>query len=296
MSLQDLMRRFDPQKLATPQGVIQYRESATPGPQQPVSHVLLHGIGSGSASWVHQLAQVQDHPQAGLRILAWDAPGYGQSDALPMASPSAAHYATRLWDWLDGLHAVEGRVAAPVTLVGHSLGCLMAASAALQRPARVQRLVLLSPAQGYARAPAAERDKKLKDRLDNLDRLGPQGMANLRGAAMLSPTASAEQIAFVQSVMAQINPAGYRQASQMLSTGDLLSDLTCIALDKCPVSVASGSADTVTPPAACLAAAAHIQAPYTRIDGAGHLCALEAADAVCRLIGLQARDLKEATA
>ncbi len=301
MSLFELLGPFEPRQLATSQGVVQYREAAAPGPQQAVSHVLLHGIGSGSASWVHQLALAQqpshlsNASKAATRLLAWDAPGYGASVRLPMASPSAADYAQRLWAWLDALNASEGRAPSPVTLVGHSLGCLMAASAAVQRPERMLRLVLLSPAQGYARASATDREKKLKDRLGNLDRLGPQGMADLRGAAMLSPQASAKQIAFVQSVMAQIDPLGYTQASRMLSTGDLLSDLSLLERLKCPVSVASGSADTVTPPAACQAAAAHIHAPYTSIEGAGHICALEAADAVSRLIGLRVPASKETT-
>jgi pimeloyl-ACP methyl ester carboxylesterase len=33
--------------------------------------VLLHGIGSGSGSWVHQLAGLGER----YRVLAWDAPG-----------------------------------------------------------------------------------------------------------------------------------------------------------------------------------------------------------------------------
>lgn len=159
----------------------------------------------------------------------------------------------------------------------------MATAATVMAPRRVKRLVLLSPAQGYARATPLERDKKLKDRLDNLTRLGPQGMAQLRGAAMLSAHASPEQIAFVQQVMSQIKPHGYTQAGHMLSTGDLLTDLARVT---CPVQVASGSADGITPPAGCQAVAAHIHAPYTSLAGAGHVCALQAATEVSQLLGL----------
>ena len=156
--------------------------------------------------------------------------------------------------------SASATVAARLTLLGHSLGCLMAASAAVQSPQRVKRLILLAPAQGYARAPAAQRDKKLKDRLDSLDsldslaRLGPAAMAHARGAAMLSPSASAGQVAFVQQAMAQINAAGYAQAARMLAGGDLLSDLRHFAdqaaPSACPVWVAGGSADTITLPQA----------------------------------------------
>jgi pimeloyl-ACP methyl ester carboxylesterase len=294
------LQRLPLYRLATPLGQVAYRQAGAP--TAPVTHVLLHGIGSGSATWVEQLARVQDNPNFPGRLVAWDAPGYGNqegdpagdhpsaSDALPMSEPTAADYAQRLWAWLDGLQARDHKPGAtpwPVTLVGHSLGCLMAASAARLRPHAVKRLVLLSPAQGYGRATPAERARKLNDRLDNLARLGPSGMAQLRGAAMVSPHASAAQVAFVQQVMAQINPQGYTQAARMLAQGDLLGDLAQLT---CPIAVASGSADSITPPAGCQVVAVHVNAPYTAIAGAGHACAIEASDAVSRIAGLMEID------
>ncbi|RAF14428.1 alpha/beta fold hydrolase, partial [Burkholderia multivorans] len=61
--------------------------------------VLLHGIGSGAASWVRQL----DALGASRRVLAWDAPGYGASTPVHGASPSAVDYAASLDAWLDAL-------------------------------------------------------------------------------------------------------------------------------------------------------------------------------------------------
>ena len=266
--------------------------------------MLLHGIGSSSANWLAQLEAAALNPA--FCLLAWDAPGYGGSDALSIDTPTAADYAQRLWAWLEAMDALPAQeakngaasdaasatAASRLTLVGHSLGCLMAASAAVHQPHRVQRLILLSPAQGYARAQAAVRDKKLQERLDSLARLGPAGMAQARGAAMLSTRASAGQLAFVQQAMAQVNPAGYAQAARMLAGGDLLSDLRHFAVQAapsaCPVWVASGSADTITPPEGCQQVAAHIQAPYVPLGAVGHACAVEAAADVTRLIGLAA--------
>ena len=48
--------------------------------------VLLHGIGSGSASWLHCAQRLA----AGNRVIAWDAPGYGLSTPLPPARPRPA--------------------------------------------------------------------------------------------------------------------------------------------------------------------------------------------------------------
>ena len=249
------------------------------------THVLLHGIGSGSASWVEQLQAADGSPTC--HVLAWDAPGYGDSSALPGDAPTAGEYATRMWQWLGAMGLAPD--ATPITLVGHSLGCLIAASAARAAPGRIRQLVLLAPAQGYARASAAERQKKLQDRLDALATLGPLGIAQKRGSAMLSPHASAAQIAFVQGVMAQVKPHGYTQAARLLAGGDLLADLADLAnkaQPACPVQVASGSADGITPLAGCQRVAESVNAPFALLGDVGHVCALEAPEAVSKLIGL----------
>ena len=255
-------------------GRIAYRCAGDAGAHHPPL-VLLHGIGSASASWVAQLHGLQ--PQR--RVLAWDAPGYGQSDVLSQEKPFARDYALRLWDWLDALH-VKG----PVTLVGHSLGALMAAGAARITPERVSALVLLAPAQGYAGSDAATRDGKLAARLASLRQLGPQGLAQSRGAAMLSSAASPDMLGFIQQVMAGINAAGYTQAAQMLAHGDLLGDLLALKL---PLLVASGSADSITPATGCQTLADAVGAPYVSLGAVGHACALEAADAVNALLARQ---------
>jgi pimeloyl-ACP methyl ester carboxylesterase len=259
---------------------VAYRQNAfNAGGGKVTAYVLLHGIGSASASWLGQLDAAAQDGRA--RVLAWDAPGYGQSDALPEPQPNAALYAARLWAWLDALHVAATGSGEHIILVGHSLGCLMAASAACLAPERVARLILLSPAQGYARAPEQERNKKRDDRLQMLAQLGPRGMSKTRGAAMLSANASPAQIQQVQETMAAIHPAGYSQATHMLAGGDLLSELSAV---RCPVRVASGSADTITPPAACEAVARHANAPYVSLPGAGHACTVEAPDAVNPII------------
>ncbi len=252
---------------------VAYREAGT---ATAVTHVLLHGIGSASGSWAFQLQAAQANPA--VRVLTWDAPGYGDSTPLAPEAPDATDYATRLWAWLDVLN-----VHSPVTLVGHSLGALMVARAALLHPSRVQQLVLLSPARGYGNAAPAERAQKLGDRLALLTQLGPQGMAQARGAAMLSPAAPPALVDAVRGTMARIHMGGYTQAARLLDQGDLLADLRQVT---CPVRVASGGADTITPPAACEAVARSVGQDRQDLGPVGHACPLEAADAVNALTGL----------
>lgn len=268
MNLCELSLQFPVQRVATPGGAIAYRRAG----QGPV-RVLLHGIGSASGSWLRQLEALK----AAHTVLAWEAPGYGGSEPLPMDQPQAQDYGRRVWQWLDALDLP----AAPLTLVGHSLGALMAAAAAGQRPERVQRLVLLSPALGYGQAEPALRESKLADRLANLRELGPQGMADKRGAAMLSPTADPALVAYVKQLMAQIDPAGYTQAARMLAGADLAG---LLGAWRGPLLVASGAADTITPAPACEALARQAGAPYVSLGPVGHACALEAADLINRLL------------
>lgn len=251
---------------------VSYRES---GAAQAVTHVLLHGIGSASGSWAYQLSAAAGQP---LRVLAWDAPGYGHSSPVNADWPRADDYAGRLWAWLDALG-----VATPVTLVGHSLGALMAGRAAALSPQRVQRLVLLAPAGGYGNAEPAVREQKLHDRLATLERLGPQGMAQARGAAMLSSAAAPELVEAVRESMSQVIPAGYTQAARLLAHGTLASDLAALSM---PLAVASGSADGITTPAACQALAGAAGVPWNDLGSVGHACPLEAPGAVNALLGL----------
>jgi pimeloyl-ACP methyl ester carboxylesterase len=118
-----------------------------------------------------------------FRVVAWDAPGYGESTDLPMEHPTAGDYADALAAFLDelGIRACH--------LLGHSLGCLMAARFAATRPERVLSLTLCSIAAGRPTC-RRERQKLLDQRIGDLAALGPQGMAEKRAPRLLGPAAS----------------------------------------------------------------------------------------------------------
>jgi pimeloyl-ACP methyl ester carboxylesterase len=213
-------------------------------------------------------------------VIAWDAPGYADSTPLPMAAPSAQDYALRLWALLDALYVEH------VRLVGHSLGCIMAASAARLQPRRVQELVLIAPAQGFGRSSPAVRDKKRDERLHALATLGVQGMAQQRGPALVAADASDENRALATHLLAQMHPVGYTQATLMLAQADIADDLAAL---QCAITVACGDADSITPPKACAALAKSVNAPFVSLGAVGHMAPLEAPEAVNALLGLQAR-------
>jgi pimeloyl-ACP methyl ester carboxylesterase len=254
-----LLDRFPARTAEGRSGGFSYR---TAGEGPPL--VLLHGIGSGSGSWVRQLASLASQ----YRVIAWDAPGYGDSSPLAPPAPTAADYAAALADFLDALELPR------VALVGHSLGAIMAAAFARRYPARVAKLVLASPAGGYGTADAAARERRLAERLQLMAELGPEGHAQARAPRLVAPEASAEAKALVLWNLAQLHPEGYAQAARMLAYADIKPD---VAAYPHALLVVCGTADTVTPEASCRAiAAAAPRGVYRAIAGAGHICYIEA--------------------
>jgi len=262
--------RFAQRLVALPGGAAVAVRSA--GHADASAVVLLHGISSGAASWLH--CALEFAPKA--RVIAWDAPGYGESTPLRAAKPSAADYAARLHALLTELR-IDSCV-----LVGHSLGALIAAAYAsgLGRAA-VRRLVLISPARGYGAAElAAARAQTHAARLAALRERGVEGIARDLPARLLSAAATPADRAWVRWNAARMNPYGYAQAVEMLCADDIErhADLTA------PVEVHVGDADVVTPPEACRRIAVRFGAAFATITDAGHASPVEQPGRVVRLV------------
>ncbi len=244
-------------------GRVSWREAGEGAPL-----VLLHGVGSNAGSWERQLSAFP-----GYRVLAWNAPGYGPSSPLQPDAPDAGDYAQRLAEWLDALGVSR------INLVGHSLGCLVAARFAADFPQRVGSLTLASIAAGHARMAPEDRKRLLEGRVGDVAELGPRGMAEKRGPRLLGPKATSEQIRAVVEAMASVDPQGYAQAARMLSGGDIIADLARLP-DSVPLQIVFGSADLITTPEANRRVAAHVlRAKVIEIPDAGHALSVDAAEA-----------------
>jgi len=96
--------------------------------------VLLHGLGSRREDWL-PVARILARQH---RVTLMDLPGHGEAG---MPEPFSLERATASLD--RSLMALAG---GPVILVGHSLGGLIAASAAIEQPERIRGLVLVETA------------------------------------------------------------------------------------------------------------------------------------------------------
>lgn len=248
---------YPPQDALYPGGRISWREA---GRGIPV--VLLHGISSSSASWLQQLETWSQR----FRVVAWDAPGYGASTALPMTAPRAAEYA-------KVLKVLADRIARPFHLVGHSLGALVAGAFAKAFPDDIVSLALLNPALGYGSAPESTRRTVLAQRLEQMQRLGPSGLARERASALVSDRASRLAVELLQWSAQRLSVAGYGQAVHLLATGDLLADLASVSK---PLLVLTGSEDRITPAGSAAAVArACPAAHFVSLPGVGHASHVE---------------------
>lgn len=136
----------------SPQGVVSFQvkiegmliEGLKAGdPTKPVI-VFIHGQYCDGGSWMAQLTDQK--LQAEYFMLAWHAPGYGQSETWPHYNPSALNFAVLLQAFI----ATE--VDTSVTLVGHGLGALIASAFAARFPTLTDGLLLVAPELGYIRA------------------------------------------------------------------------------------------------------------------------------------------------
>jgi pimeloyl-ACP methyl ester carboxylesterase len=239
--------------------------------------VLLHGIGSNARSFA-PLMQALD---ARFPVFAWDAPGYGNSQALPVEWPDASDYAAALGRLLAELGITR------CALVGHSLGCLMAARFALVSPGRIAALVLISPALGYGAEKGAPLPKGAALRLEELDRLGPAKFAAARAPGLVAdPAARPDVVRAVEQAMANVRRPGYDQAVRLLAVGSILDDAAKLEV---PTTVIVGAQDRITPPVNCRrafdalpgGAARHV---YQEIPDAGHAVCQEQPAAIARAI------------
>jgi pimeloyl-ACP methyl ester carboxylesterase len=112
--------------------------------------IMIHGFGSSSAQWDFCIDRLVG---AGMQVIVPDLPGFGQS-YLPERAINASSYRHTIIDIMDSLGIERA------TLVGSSMGGLVAWLTAANAPQRVDALVLVSPAGALSHRDADLRRSK----------------------------------------------------------------------------------------------------------------------------------------
>jgi pimeloyl-ACP methyl ester carboxylesterase len=103
--------------------------------------LAVHGLGGSKASFLPTIGALADT----YRVIAVDLPGFGDSAKPVRAAYDAPYFAGVLAEVLDAAGVEHAHV------VGNSMGGRIGIEMALTMPARVDRLVLLSPAMAWLR-------------------------------------------------------------------------------------------------------------------------------------------------
>ena len=228
--------------------------------------LMLHGIGGGHLSFA---PQVETLASSGYRAVAWDMPGYGRSPPIePYTFKGLAESCIAL---------IEGLKCRDVTLVGHSMGGMVAQEVVARRPELVNRLVLCGTSASFGKPDGDWQREFVAQRTAPLD--AGQSMAQLAEVLvpqMIGPGSLPEGVRLAQHCMGLVNPSTYRRALQALVTFDRREALARILV---PTLLLAGEHDRNAPPAVMKKMAQAIAgSTYLEMAGIGHLQNLEAPD------------------
>ena len=223
--------------------------------------VLLHGVLSDSRVWSKQLLYLSDE----FTVVAWDAPGAGQSSDPPEPFAMA--------DWADCLVGLMDAIGIErAHILGHSWGGILAQEFYRQHPARTRSLIL---ADTYAGWKGSLPESVYEERLAAVLREASMPASELVPKwipGLISDAASDELRVELAAIMSDFHPVGYRLMIQTADsdTRDLLPTIRVPTLlvwgeedRRAPLTVAHQLRDAI--PGAKLAI----------IPGAGHESNLE---------------------
>ena len=223
--------------------------------------VFVHGAGLDHSSFGLQSRYFGYH---GRNVLALDLPGHGRSDGAPI--PTVAGMADWVFKVLDALEIPTA------SLVGHSMGSLIALECANRQPERIERVALIGVAYPM----------KVSDAF-----LGAAQRNEQAAFDMETIWGHAPQVPFGGNP----NPGMWMYGDTLarlrrLAPGVLYNDLKAcneyacdFANVKCPVLLILGKRDVMTPPKGAVSLSKVLQHCETQvIDPSGHSLMAEAPD------------------
>jgi (E)-2-((N-methylformamido)methylene)succinate hydrolase len=177
------------------------------GQGQPV--VLIHGVGLNKEMWGGQIVGLAPH----YRVIAYDMLGHGASPR-PATGTDLLGYAEQLRELLEHLHLPQA------TIIGFSMGGLIARAFALHYPQHTQGLVVLNSV--FNRSP--EQRAAVIERTRQVAQYGPNANAEAALTRWFSheyQAANPAQIAALRQTLASNDPEGYLTTYELFATQDM---------------------------------------------------------------------------
>ena len=279
--------------LAVPDDVVRHDVTVSDGGRLHVVErgdgpplVLVHGVTLQSAVWALQLRQLADR----YRVLVIDQRGHGRS----VAGTGGYLFDRLAEDLIEVLGALRVHRA---VLVGHSMGGMVAETAALDHPDRLARhvagLVLVATsADTFGRGRVGDRVRAASSAASQAGlRLAAergwgifphQDVSTFVARASFGAGPRPADVEFTRSMIAAMEPGAMAELTASLLDFSVADRLGEIAL---PTAVVVGTHDLLTPPRAARVLAAGIPgASLTMLPGSGHMVMLERPDDLARVI------------
>ncbi|WP_459205392.1 alpha/beta fold hydrolase [Pseudomonas sp. MLB6B] len=234
--------------------------------------VLIHGVGLNKEMWGGQVVGLaNDH-----RVICYDMLGHGQS-RLPAADTSLQAYADQLAELLDHLQIPQA------TVIGFSMGGLVARAFALHYPQRLSALVVLNSVFNRS----TEQRAGVIARAAQAAELGPDANVDAaldRWFSREYKAANPAQVAAIRQTLAQNDPSGYHTTYSLFATQDMYraDDLGSI---QAPTLIATGELDAGSTPTMARQLAARIpNAQSVVLAEQRHMMPVEAPREVNRML------------
>jgi len=240
------------------------------GQGQPV--VLIHGVGLNKEMWGGQIVGLAPR----FRVIAYDMLGHGASPR-PEQGTELGGYADQLLELLDHLELAQA------TVIGFSMGGLVARAFALHYPQRLSGLAILNSV--FNRSP--EQRAGVIERTSQAAEHGPDANAEAALSRWFSreyQAANPAQIAAIRQTLASNDPQGYLTTYTLFATQDMYraEDLGSIAV---PTLVATGELDPGSTPEMARQLAAHIRgAQVAVLEEQRHMMPVESPRLVNQLL------------
>lgn len=267
-------------RTASQSGELYYEREGNPsGP----AIVFIHGLGGTTNVYQPLVHALQD-----CDLVRFDWAGHGRSslpeetsvdsyveDAKGMKATVANTLYTNVGPAVIGHFGLKD-----VTVVGHSLGGLVATTLAAKNPSLITRLVLLGP----LKAPPDQGRSGARDRAAKVREGGMVAVADTIIGNAFSPLtlkSRSEVVSFGRELLSRQNPEGYALACLSLAE----STDPDWAKIQAKTTIVSGSHDKISTPALCQTIAGLLEdARVVTLEDVGHWHTLEAPQEVAQIV------------
>jgi 3-oxoadipate enol-lactonase len=244
--------------------------------------LALHGIGGGT----YFFSGLAQRLAPRHRILSVDLPGTGKS--------SSAVQPMTLDSWIADLgDLVDEKIGEPVTILGHSLGTILALKAWATWPEPTTRIRALLFVCGLPQARAAIHEK-LSARADAIARDGIGGWGPKVSPGVFSETSRRrhpEVVGLFERLFEEQAPASYVRSIEVLLAAELNAVVPTVTV---PTAGVFGAEDLYAPPDAVEAFLARLPAPCRAemLEACGHMPFFEYPEHFAEVVDAQLRHLR----